>query len=95
MVANRQCLFRGTQKEDDLCRSMQARLCVSFPVHLYMKSLIHIVFKRAVSRDKYFFEGLHFLISTFSVRGDGFHDLSKTFYYPIQLFTFYLLLLNY
>jgi hypothetical protein len=42
-----------------------------------------------------YFEALNILISTFCVCADGFQGLSKAFHYPVQLLTFYLLLLNY
>jgi hypothetical protein len=41
-----------------------------------------------------FFEGLVNLISTFCVCADGFQRIYKSFHYPIQLLTFYLLLRN-
>ncbi len=43
-----------------------------------------------MSRDGYFFEGLKFLIIIFWVCADGFQGLSRTFHYPIQFLTFYL-----
>ena len=51
--------------------------------------------KGTVSRGGYFFKGLNIVISTFCVCADGFQDLSKAFYYPIQLLTFCFLLWNY
>ncbi len=51
--------------------------------------------KGQVTRWVFFLKGLHNLISTFCVcADDGFQGFLKAFHYPIQLLTFYLLLLK-
>jgi hypothetical protein len=52
------------------------------------------VLKEECDEMDIFFEGLSILISTFCVCADGFQGLSIAFHYPIQLLTFYFLLLK-
>ncbi len=53
---------------------------------------VALSFLRDSVTSGYFFEDLNILISTFCVCADGFKGLFKSFHYPIQLLTFYLLL---